>query len=135
MKIYIAAHLGQRERARELARVLVAAGHEITSRWIDDPGAIPGTERSLSLEDRRAVARGCQDDVDAADVTVALVSPETRGTLVEIGYAVGRLKRVILSGNPYSVTCMVDLEGVLWVESDDLAVEAAIEAIRREVSA
>lgn len=48
---------------------------------------------------RYNVARTCMSAVRMADVVIAVVGDDTHGTLVEVGYALGLGKRVILARN------------------------------------
>lgn len=91
-RVYIAAPAPLIDHARALRNVLVAAGDQVTARWLDVP-----------FEDTPAAARMDLDDIDAADLLIAL-NPEpwrqkgTGGRHVELGYALARGKQVLLVG-------------------------------------
>lgn len=94
MKIYLAAPFGDREKMEAVAKRLIAAGHDITARWVF------GGEEGLT---REQIAVLDLDDVDAADTVMSFTFP--RGTLksgggrhVEFGYGLARGKRLVVIG-------------------------------------
>lgn len=102
MTAYIAAPFNRREEAREARRQLAAIGIQSNARWIDSHNeGYDSPKRVMSqaaLEDL--------DDVARADMLVYLAGfpGEGRGGKdVEMGYAIGRGKRVVVVGEPYHV--------------------------------
>lgn len=96
MKIYIAAH-GQ-ETARILASELIAAGHQITSTWLDED--FSRTSEYMDT-DKCAIANRDVEEVSASDVVV-LISCSHRvpgGKFVEAGVALGQDKPVFVLGH------------------------------------
>lgn len=93
MKIYIAHNYGARIVLRDVIPQLEAMGHQITSRWVTDDAhdTING-----------ANARADLDDIDRADAVLLFVDQwgdrPGKGKYVELGYAIGIRKRVILIG-------------------------------------
>lgn len=94
MKIYLAAIYGEMTKMRDVAAKLKAAGHEITSRWID------GDEEGMSREEAALMDIA---DVNRADTLVTFSFP--RGTFtkgggrhVEFGYGYATKKRLIIVG-------------------------------------
>jgi len=124
-KVYIACSLLERDRAKSLRSMLQEAGYEVTSSWID---CEPPPAEGRKPEECNEIARRNQADMDRADVIVALLSPQVRGTLVEIGYGVGREKRVLVaSGNYPGPTLMCDLGGVEWTGPENEVILNALE--------
>lgn len=115
MKIYIASH--DQVKARALKAELLRHGHSVTSRWIDEEHLFP---LGLGLNDPEylsAIAEMDLFDIRAAD-TLILISPSgemaaTGGRFVEMGYALGQGKQVILLGEMSSVFGY--LPQVMWV--------------------
>lgn len=86
MKLYIAGH--SQERARSVAKLCSEAGHEITSRWLEEDFSKTPT---YTDDDREKIAGIDVDDVMAADALVLLPSPRRipGGKFVEVGVAIG----------------------------------------------
>lgn len=112
--IYIAAHLkkGQLGRARILRNYLEALGYEVTSRWLDKEEH----KEPVTFDDYQEIGKFNEPDMARADTIFALLSPDIRGTLVEIGYGFGAGKKVILAGDYTATTPMVHLAGAIFVE-------------------
>jgi nucleoside 2-deoxyribosyltransferase len=94
MNIYLAATYGQMIEMREVAEKLKAAGHTVTSRWIN------GDEEGMSRE--RAALMDIAD-IDYADTIMAFTLPPHTahtggGRHVEFGYAFATGKRLIIVG-------------------------------------
>ena len=93
MTVYIAAPGELISDAAGLRSALALEGIKCSARWIDDGVA----------DDSHTAAQGDLDDIDAADVLVAL-NPEdwrrsgTGGRHVEFGYAVAKGKTIVLVG-------------------------------------
>lgn len=123
--VYVSTCLERRPDAQRLAGLLRAAGYEVTSRWIDDPGATRDAERVLTTADAYAIHDLNTHGILMADVFVCIADKRGRGTLHEIGYAdaLGRSQRLdrVLVGNwrdlgpmcsVWDLTCE-DLDGVV----------------------
>ena len=95
MKIYIAA--SSQTQAKAAADLCVAAGHTITSRWLDVP-----FDRTVTYteDQRREIAQYDYDDVVASDALVCLESDHLipGGKFVEVGIALGTDKLVVAIG-------------------------------------
>lgn len=120
MKVYLAAPFGEREAQREIAKKFVAAGHVVTSRWIEGGEFnLPGSNAAqLDL-----------DDVAAADCLVLKTFPH--GTLVsgggrhfEFGFAYGIGKTCIVVGDKEHIFC--HLTDVKVVPTYDAAIELLV---------
>jgi hypothetical protein len=111
--IYLAARYGRRLELAAIARALTAAGHTITSRWLN--GSHDGrADVEAALEDLQ--------DIDAADTVVsftegpgAVPGRARGGRHVEFGYALARGHRCIVVGHRENVFHHVP--GVLVVEN------------------
>lgn len=94
MKVYVAGRYKQLAYLAEEAKKFTAAGHEVTSSWLDN------AEEGMSFED---VAILDLKDVDRADALVLYTEPYGTpipggGRHVEFGYALGKGKRVFIVG-------------------------------------
>jgi very-short-patch-repair endonuclease len=63
-------------------------GHTKADDWCDCYG-------KMNTGGRADIAARCLDAIDLADIVIALVRDDAHGTLVEVGYALGRGKKVI----------------------------------------
>jgi len=102
MKVYLAARFDRQAEMRERRAELVAAGHVVTSSWLDlpppatdDPHRTPWLLRMCALMDLRALV--------VSDVLVAFAERESAtwqsgGRHVEFGYALAVGVPVILVG-------------------------------------
>lgn len=151
MKIYLAARYSRREELCGYREQLRALGHEVTSRWlngahqISDGGQPTGdhgealvegdarnagddgsqTARAASL--REQFAREDFADVLACDLLIAFTEPPRSnasrgGRHVELGLALGRMKRVWVVGYRENLFCW--LEDVRFYEGTDAALAA-----------
>lgn len=95
MNIYVASHC--RWAGLHVASVLRAAGHNITSRWLNSE--FKPTDHH-SAEERRVIAQEDFDDVVAADGLVLVAGPDRYpgGKFVEAGIALARGLRVVIIG-------------------------------------
>jgi nucleoside 2-deoxyribosyltransferase len=109
MKFYIASRFKTVGAVNELADDLDSMGHDVVSTWhrtealaplaLDDPGR-PAHLRSAAIRD---IA-----EIDQSDALVILTEgcEQTPGGLwVEVGYALGRRKRVFVVGPQINVFC------------------------------
>jgi len=123
MKVYLAAPYVVRDPLRlSVAGVVRAAGHEVTSTWLeethDGPGSL-GTAPALTLQQVAEHARDDLADVERSDVLVQVTSnyclqagwarvadqPRlmTGGRSVEMGYALAHDLPVIVLGQPENI--------------------------------
>lgn len=117
--IYLASTYGSMLQMREVAKKLTDAGHNITSRWINN------AEESLNREQGALMDVA---DVDYADIVISFTLP--RGTSHkgggrhwEFGYAYGTGKRNILVG-PKGEHIFHHLPSVEHFETLDEAIKA-----------
>ena len=113
VNVYLAASWSLKNEMRQVRKLLNQAGHRVTSRWLDEPA-----EQSLAAhdlaDDREIGARhAAQDleDIDAAECVLVFtkVASTTGGLHVELGYALGRGKRVLICGPRVNVfQCLVE---------------------------
>ena len=92
MKLYIASH--SRETAAQLRKNLIAAGHEVTSRWITNDTKFHMGPDAYSGPEKSQIAVMDEEDVrSATDGVVVVAEPEGRyvpgGKHVEAGIALG----------------------------------------------
>lgn len=93
-------------------REVIAAGCVITLDWLAEVEAAGVSDDGLNDCDRRRYARADLDAIDRADVVWLLAAPYGRGSWVELGYALSRQKRVIVSGPEArrSIFCALAIE-------------------------
>lgn len=94
MKIYIAGRYALLAQLAEEAKLFKAAGHEVTSSWLDN------AEEGMSFDD---IASADLKDVEDADILVLYTEPygtpvSGGGRHVEFGYAMGFGKSVYIIG-------------------------------------
>lgn len=88
MKFYVASHIGEKERAREIHGRLRSLGHEITLDWTAFEG-VPMAERNARQEDVTAIAVRDLKGVQKADAFILLAGvPEGRAKYAELGAAI-----------------------------------------------
>lgn len=118
--IYIAGPYGRRDEAEALANELWENDFVVTSRWHSGP---PLSMERTPASDRRICMQNWWD-LSGVDAVVALVYPECRGTLVEIGAAIADpYTAVFLVGDPaVSPTLMIEEESVSWVSRGAIVV-------------
>ena len=98
LSIYLAARYGRRQELAAYARLLQAAGHRVTARWLT---GVHDTSAGMSDED---AALEDLIDVERADVLISFteegdVPGRARGGRhVEFGWALARGKRLIVLG-------------------------------------
>lgn len=112
MKIYLAASWSLKGEMREVRDFLHQAGHQVTSRWIDEPAEQSLKARDLAGDSENGARHARQDleDIDAADCVLVFteVASTTGGLHVELGYGLGRGKRVLVCGPRVNVfQCVV----------------------------
>ena len=95
LRLYVAGGSSERADCQAAIDRLAAAGVVITLDWTRSPG----WERPLSVAEEAEQARHDLDAVDAADlVWLRLPERASEGAHVELGYALAKGKRVIVSG-------------------------------------
>lgn len=121
MKVYVAGGSSERGMVRGWIERLRAEGIEITHDWTDDPGYGRGCGREVgrhfgdlwlqvsvicgpgglcsSCTSPRRIAQTDRDAIDAADVVwILMPAQKSEGAAWEFGYAVGKSKHTIVSG-------------------------------------
>ena len=102
MKIYLAARYSRMEELRGYADELVAAGHVVTSRWINGGNGIPETA-DVDMESQRFALEDYRD-LSAADTVISWTEPPRvestarGGRHVEFGLALAMGKRLLVVG-------------------------------------
>lgn len=109
MNIYVAAPWKRKMNAALAADALTAAGHVITSSWIDYPGDTDDPEE-LAIE-----AVTDMQDIDDADVFVLLNLEPSEGKAVETGIALVEGLHIIGVGQPSNVFHY--LPEIIWVDT------------------
>jgi len=103
--IYLAARFSRRHECHELAKILQAQGHTITSRWVmpeaDHVIEVGQSKQAEDMERRRFAMEDCVD-VRACDWMISLMQ-EPRdnsrgGRHIEFGMALGLGKRLTIIG-------------------------------------
>jgi nucleoside 2-deoxyribosyltransferase len=109
MKLYLASQYARREELCGYAVQLRAAGHQITARWIT------GVHKADDGDTSRWRDFAADDlaDIDECECLIAFTEKPTdripRGSRhVELGYAIGRGKDVIVVGPRENVFCCLD---------------------------
>ncbi len=131
MKIYLAARYSRRLELCEYRSLLEAEGHQVTSRWlngqhqISDSGAPIGERAELLVEgddggtSAEAIAMrerfAIEDfkDVQSCDLLIAFTEPPRSrhsrgGRHVELGLAMGMMKRVWVIGYRENIFCWLE---------------------------
>lgn len=145
MKIYLAARYSRRVELCGYREALQALGHTVTSRWLNGDHQISDTGEALgdggealvegddgSQTGRAAALRELfakEDfaDVLACDLLIAFTEPPRSsasrgGRHVELGLALGAMKRVWVVGYRENIFCW--LEDVRFYETADAAIAA-----------
>lgn len=97
MRIYLAGSWAARKELQEMRDKLIAADIEVTSRWLDWPGPLPGETKA---DEWRRSALWDLADIDKAEaVLIVTTTPSTHGGFhTELGYAMGSGKPVAVIG-------------------------------------
>ncbi len=107
MNIYLAARYSRNAEMRDYRDQIEAAGHKVTSRWIDlHPDVVGDFSESfkpdvLNTEPERCAPLGQHDldDIDRADMVLSFTGVGGKGGRhVEFGYGLARGKRMLLVG-------------------------------------
>ena len=100
VKIYLAARYSRLDELNGYRKELEAAGHMVTSRWLN----LPGREyETLTPKARRDTASQDYADIRWSDVVIVFTEPAEAekshgGKHVEFGYAIGLQKVVLVVG-------------------------------------
>ena len=124
MKIYLASRYSRIEEMQTYADQLYANGHEITSRWIKGNHQISDEGLSIQAEESKRIQFAQEDleDLSTADIIIAFTE-EPRATNsrggrhVELGYALGLGKQIIIIGHRENVFCC--LPEMYWLPGWD----------------
>lgn len=102
MRIYLASRFGRQHELRGYRDELVAMGHTVTSRWLDEETQAGDTGAEGSVETRRGFAEVDLHDLIAADAVVSFTeapsaAPARGGRHVEfgVGWALGKVLIVV----------------------------------------
>lgn len=97
MKFYLAAPYSTKATMRAARNVIVAMGHEVTSRWLDGLGANPMADTEAACIEEAIT--DFQDINECDTVVVFSDKPSTTGGRdVELGYAYGIRKKIVVIG-------------------------------------
>ena len=116
MKIYLAHNYAAQSYCRMIRKLVIALGHKVTSRWIDEEGAI----------DSNVAANICIEDMQSADVIIHFAEQKGEtpgeGKFVELGWGLGRGKKLVVIGEGrcvfYAVPNIRKYKDVMsWLES------------------
>ena len=107
MRIYLAASFAEKDRMREIARLLREKGHAVSSTWHDLELPAGMRQADIEADPVTATHHGRQDlsEVRAAEALVLFTEAPTTtgGKHVEHGYALGLGKRLVIVGSPENV--------------------------------
>ena len=107
MKIYLAASYSRREELCGYRDELRLRGHQITSRWLNGSHSLSELSPGATEEYREAkladFAQEDWDDIIECDLLVSFLglpsmAPNTGGRHVELGIALGRMKKCVIIG-------------------------------------
>ena len=94
LKVYIATSFVDKKEVAETARsMIVGAGHEVVSRWIDTVAEATDSPSTLREEALRNL-----EDILRCNVFVLFNDKCSPGKNVELGFAIAQLKRFIVVG-------------------------------------
>lgn len=103
MKIYLASRYSRYQEMQEIRDILIAAGHAVTSRWIDGAHQIndDGWSDEKKLKEYRRFAAEDLEDLQKADLLLSFTeqpgpSSSLGGRHVEFGLSLGSKKSIII---------------------------------------
>lgn len=128
MRIYLAASSRHGERVRRWAAALRVEGHELTSDWMDGCEQWSGRDGERSQDEGERIALDLLRAIDRADIVWVLMPDVYSGALVELGYAIGKGKLTIVSGQ--SATIFSSMTTCFDLPGDGANEQAALEYIR-----
>src|SRR3712207_4744657 len=111
MKVYLASRYSRREELRGYREELIAAGIDVTSRWLIEDHEWVGTpDEVLPVDVGRRLGEEDLADIRAADLVVAFTepprsTPSRGGRHVELGYALALRIPILLVGPRENVFC------------------------------
>lgn len=117
MKIYLASRYSRREELCGYREQLRAAGHDVDVRWLSGNHTIDsvadgdsGSARADTVAKRQQFAVEDLQDIRNSDLLIAFTEPERTGPTrggrhVELGYALGDGKPVIICGPRENIFC------------------------------
>lgn len=117
MRLYIASSLLNADACNRLAVTLEGHKIVITSLWHKDPAR----QDPNSFEERARICAANLFDIRSSDGLVFLPHDFSRGSLIEVGYALGRQMPVFAVGSPLSETLMAN--GCTWVPNERALIE------------
>lgn len=126
MKIYVAAKLEERRRARALMSALERRKHTITYDWTSVE-----SEEGTPLEHRPAVAQSEVEGVKQADVVVLIAHENGCGQYVEMGVALAMGIPVLVINYDCRNNVFFHHPLCVWVEHELSLVEALMELDRK----
>jgi nucleoside 2-deoxyribosyltransferase len=99
LRVYIAAPWVRRDEAKAVGERLIAAGHEVTSRWFQHQGD-PNDSTGSTLDQIEVRRQAGEDVIDVcrADALVVLNLEKSEGKAVETGIAIANGIPVISVG-------------------------------------
>jgi nucleoside 2-deoxyribosyltransferase len=118
IRLYIASSLANTAACNRLAHTLEGHKTVITSAWHKD--AVSRQDPN-SFEERARICAANLFDIRSSDGLVFLPIPNSRGSLLEVGYALGRQMPVFAVGNPLGETLMAN--GCTWVADERALIE------------
>lgn len=118
IRIYIASSLGNAAACNRLASILEGHKVVITSLW-HKVGR--GPVDPVDPAERLRICAANLFDLRSSDGLVFLPMPGSRGSLLEVGYALGRQMPVFAVGSPLSETLMAN--GCTWVADERALIE------------
>ena len=98
-KVYLAARYSRAAEMRELRDVLEGYGHEVASRWIDDPDAYDAARLDSDPDGCGDFAARALADICAADTLISFTGDGGKGGRhVEFGLAIRLGLRLVIAG-------------------------------------
>lgn len=119
MKIYTAATFSEQKRIRQHKEVLIQAGHNVLSTWLEEQVKPAGmTDDQFG---KKMAAKDLQE-IRAADCLILdLESPsKTMGKMVEFGFALANHKLIYAVGTPPAGSIFVLLADKVFANWDEL---------------
>lgn len=118
MKLYIAGTIHDpRIKSGEIQQRLEELEHTIVSRWHRADVWQPES-RQQTFHSRASIAEMNYRDLDSSDAVVAVPHHDhhLRGLHTEVGYAIGKGKKVYLLGDPNSMNTMTVAPNVHYIQ-------------------
>ena len=118
MRWYLAARYGRREEMLRYAEQLRAAGHEVSSRWINGSHQIPDSEEDVSGEEAARFAKEDLEDMIDSDGIISFTEAPRSGVgnrggrHVEFGFGLGLAVVTKAAGDMYGLVIIGHRENV-----------------------